>query len=267
MDFRHTEIRAWLRTLVLNVLGTFSSPAPCVVILNAHMIDWHHDNDADGERFGRLLEKLHRQCDFVNFEEAVRMIVNREEVKKCTVAFTFDDGWRDCYTQIAPQLEKYGANAMFFINPNAADAAEKNDEAYLENFTVNTTKSPGKHLMTWTQIKDLQRRGFLFGAHTLDHYCINDGNIKELKRQICDCRTRIEEKLGVDCDCFAFPYGRLEHANPLSIDLACQTYSYVFSSADHKHYFSYGGKVINRRHFEPFWPVKHVMYFLSCKKK
>lgn len=67
---------------------------------------------------------------------------------------------------------------------------------------MNTTKSSDKHPMTWAQIKDLQDRGFLFGAHTLDHYCINDNNIEELEHQIGDCRkviinisSHMEEKL------------------------------------------------------------------------
>ncbi|MCF2660287.1 polysaccharide deacetylase family protein [Parabacteroides distasonis] len=266
MDSIKSKLRSIIRTLFLSVAGSINKPAPYVCILNGHMVDWYHDNDKDGERFARLLAELHKYCDLVNFEDAVRMIVNQEKVERCTIAFSFDDGWRDCYTQIAPQLEKYGVNAMFFINPNFADAADNNDVAYMENFTVNTTKSPGKHPMTWAQIKDLQKRGFLFGAHTLDHYCINDNNIEELEHQIGDCRKVMEEKLGVPCEYFAFPYGRLEHANPASIDIACQYYKYVFSQSDHKHFFSYGGKVINRRHFEPFWPVSHVMYFLSTKR-
>lgn len=261
-----SAIRQNLRALLLSVLGTFKRPASYIHILNGHMIDWHHDNDADGERFAKQLNELHKYCDFVKFEDAVRMIINHEEVNRSTVAFTFDDGWRDCYTQIAPQLEKYGVNAMFFINPNFVDACEKGDAAYIENFTVNITKSPGKHSMTWEQIKDLQKRGFLFGAHTLDHYCIANDNIAELEHQICDCRYVIEEKIGVPCEHFAFPFGRLEHANPKSIEIACKHYKYVYSQSDHTHFFSYGGKVINRRHFEPFWPVKHIFYFLSCKR-
>ena len=259
-------LRTNLRSIFLSAIGSFKKPAPYVVILNGHMVNWNHDNDADGERFALQLRELHKYCDFVNFEDAVRMIINQEKVERCTVAFTFDDGWRDCYTQIAPQLEKYGVNAMFFINPNFADAADNNDVAYMENFTVNTTKSPGKHPMTWAQIKELQDRGFLFGAHTLDHYCINDNNIEELEHQIGDCRKVIEKKLGVPCEHFAFPYGRLEHANPASIDIACKHYKYVFSQSDHRHFFSFGGKVINRRHFEPFWPASHVKFCLSFNR-
>lgn len=139
---------------------------------------------------------MHKYCDFVNFEDAVMMILKGEKVSRPKVAFSFDDGWRDCYTQIAPQLDKYGVNAMFFINPNFADAADINDEAYIENFTVNTTKSPGKFPMTWKQMKELQERGYLFGAHTMDHYCINDNNIEELEHQIGDCKKVMEAKLG-----------------------------------------------------------------------
>ena len=259
-------LRTIVRSMILSTIGSFKEPAPYVVILNGHMVDWHHDNDADGERFAKLLAELHKDCDFVNFEDAVRMIENHEQVSKTTVAFTFDDGWRDCYTQIAPQLVKYGVNAIFFINPNFADAADNNDEAYIENFTVNTTKSPGKHPMTWAQIKELVARGFLMGAHTMDHYNINDDNVEELEHQIGDCKKIMEEKLGVPCDYFAFPFGRLEHANPMSVDIALKYYKYVFSQSDHRHFFSYSGKVINRRHFEPFWPVSHVKFFLSHKR-
>jgi peptidoglycan/xylan/chitin deacetylase (PgdA/CDA1 family) len=231
------------------------------------MIDWNHDDEDDGKRFAALLGKLHEKCDFVNFETAVRMVVNHENVNRPTIAFSFDDGWRDCYTQIAPQLERFGVNAMFFVNPNFADAADNNDKDYIDNFTVNTTKSPGKHPMTWEQMKDLQKRGFLIGAHTMDHYCINDDNSEVLEHQIGECKKVIEDRLGLSCDYFAFPYGRLEHANSASIEIACKHYKYVFSQSDYKNYFSFGGKVINRRHFEPFWPVNHVKYFISCKKR
>lgn len=266
MNNSYSYLRNKLRHVFLDFFGALSKPSPYVHILNGHMVDWNHDNEADGLRFEELLKALRSSCDFVNFEDAVSLIINHERVNKPIVAFSFDDGWRDCYTQIAPQLEKYGVNAMFFVNPNFADAAENCDYSYIENFTVNTTKSPGKLPMTWEQMRDLQKRGFLIGAHTMDHYCINDDNIAELEYQIGNCKKVIESRLGTLCDYFAFPYGRLEHANPKSIDIACRHYKYVFSQSDYKHYYSFNGKVINRRHFEPFWPVNHVNYFLSCKK-
>lgn len=262
-----SKCREVVRACILDFMSLFCKPAPCVYILNGHLINRNHETDADGEHFGSLLAEIHKYCDFVNFEDALHLILERKQVSRCTIAFTFDDGWRDCYTQIVPQLEKYGINAMFFINPNFPDAADRNDTEYIENFTVNVTKSPGKSPMTWNQMKDLQRRGFLFGAHTMDHYCINDDNEAELEHQIGDCKRIMEEKFGTACEHFAFPYGRLEHANPKSIEIACKHYKYVYSQSDYKHFFSYGGKVINRRHFEPYWPARHLFYFLSHNRK
>lgn len=256
-------LRTFLRNSFLSIAGSFCKPAPFVHILNGHMVDWHHDDDADGERFGRLLAKLHEHCDFVNFDEAIRMIRGGERVERCTLAFSFDDGFRDCYTQIAPQLERYGVNAMFFVNPNFIDAGEQGDTQYIKHFTEEVVMSPGKKPMTWEQIRQLQQRGFLFGAHTLDHYSINDANIDELERQIGDCRRVIEQQLGTPCPYFAFPYGRIADANPRSIEMACLHYDYVFSQSDYRHFFSFAGRVINRRHFEPFWPASNVKYFLS----
>lgn len=259
--------RQFIRRIVLNFLGTYSSPSSCVHILNGHMVDWHHDDNSDGERFSKLLFELSKYCDFVNFQDAVKKIENKETVDKPTVAFSFDDGWRDCYTQIAPQLEKYGVNAAFFINPNFVNATESNDVSYIKDFTDNITKSPGKYSLTWMQIKELHNKGFVIGAHTLDHKRIDQINSVELIHQLCDCKNEIEKHIDGPCDYFAIPYGNYKHVSISSINVACDCYKYVFSQCDHKHYFSFEGRVLNRRHFEPFWPIKHVMYFLSANRK
>lgn len=260
------NIRQFARYLYLSVAGRFSKPSPYVHILNGHMISRNTGREEDMKRYERLLEALHKDCDFVNFQDAVQLIVNKVNVKRPTVAFTFDDGFDDCYYFIAPVIEKFGVNAMFFINPNFTDAAEKRDEDYILNFTENTTLSPGKRPMTWGQIKELQKRGFLFGAHTMDHYMINHGSNDDLEYQIVECKRVIEEKLGCACDYFAWPYGQFKHTNNEAVELACKTYKYVFSQSDHKHFFSFNGKVINRRHAEAWWPISHVRYFISCKR-
>lgn len=262
----YDRARSFARARVLDVMGMFAKPSPYVYILGGHMADWHHDKVSDGLRFGRMLDDLSKCCDLVDFEKAVELIVTGEKVNKSTIAFTFDDGWRDCYTQLAPQLEKHGVNAAFFINPNAADAIDNHNSDYLIQFTDEVTLCPGKVPMGWTEIKDLKNRGFVIGAHTMDHFLTAKDNPKELDYQIKICKSVIEERLGESCDYFAWPYGRLEHTSPYAVDLACKTYKYVFSQSNDRQYLSCNGRVINRRHFEPFWPVSHVKYFLSLSR-
>lgn len=254
------NVRQFVRNLILDFLGAGAKPTLGVHILNGHRIALENPTPVV---FRKLLKGLSSQVRFIGFEEAVELITTHAPVSEVLVAFSFDDGLEECYTQIAPVLEEFGVKAAFFINPNFVEG----NASYIERFATDTVKTPGKKPMNWQQIEELRERGHVIGAHTLDHYNINDDNRAELERQIGECRTVIEGRLGVPCLYFAFPFGRLEHANSMSIDIAAAHYPYVFSQSDYKHYFSYSGRVINRRHFEPDWNIKHVIYFLSCRKQ
>ncbi|MBQ8713265.1 MAG: polysaccharide deacetylase family protein [Prevotella sp.] len=253
-----TTLRAFARNRVLDFLGTLAKPANGIHILNGHRVQ----QEKEPETFRALLLKLRESVRFVRIEDAVQGICRHDTPDVPLVAFTFDDGFMECYDTFAPVLEEFNTNALFFVNPNYVDG----DEAYIRNFNENIVMTPGKRPMRWQQLKELQQRGHLIGAHTMDHYMINSNRQDILEYQIAACRTAIEQQLGTPCEYFAFPYGKLTHANRQSIDIACNTYRYVFSQSDYKHYFSFNGQVINRRHFEPFWPYRHVSYFLSCNK-
>lgn len=258
----YKTIRKVIRSAIVGTLGLIRKPKNHIHILNGHMINWNEPQEKSMEHFRGILSKLKEECSFVMAQDAVSMILDSKRVDKPTLAFTFDDGFEDCYTHIAPVLDEFGVNAIFFINPNFVEPKKE----YIDVF-LRTTCSPNKRPLTWKQLKDLQARGYIIGAHTMDHYMINSDDMAELEHQIGDCKKIIEEKLGTPCEYFAFPFGRLEHANSKAIDIACKHYKYVFSQSDYKHYFSFDGRVINRRHFEPFWPYSHTRFFISFDKK
>lgn len=256
-------MRAFIRKNLLDCLGLFSRPAKGVHILNGHMLSREQSSPFARNHFFQQLKQLQKYVRFIPIEQAVKLITTQSEPDSPLVAFTFDDGFEECYSDIAPILEDFGVNAAFFINPNFVEG----DDQYIAYFTQKRVLTPGKRPMRWREIKDLHRRGHIIGAHTMDHWMINSNDNNELKYQIGKCKSRIENKLSAPCHYFAFPYGRPEHVNIRTIHLASQYYSYIFSQSDYKHYFSFNGRVINRRHFEPFWPVSHLYYFLSCHKK
>ena len=253
------KLRQVLRTMFLSGAGMVKKPAPGIHILGGHRIE----DEAEPETFRRMVRDLAKYVKFVRFEDAVRMIEAGKIPSEPLVAFAFDDGFMECYEVFAPVLEEMGTNAVFFVNPNYVEG----DGEYIDNFNENIVLTAGRRPMRWKHLKELSERGFVIGAHTMDHYMINSDDEKVLEYQINTCKPVIEEHIGKVCDNFAFPYGKLTHANRKSIDIACETYRHVFSLSDYKEYYSFGGKVINRRHFEPFWPVSHVKYFLSCRKR
>lgn len=252
--------RQFLRNIFLSCAGFNAKPAPGIHILNAHRIK---TEDETPETFRCVLRYLSKHAQLIKIEEAVQMIVEKKIVDKPYIAFTFDDGFMECYTHYAPVLEEFHINGMFFINPNYAEG----DDSYIQNFNNNVVMTPKKRPMKWEHIKELHQRGHIIGAHTMDHFMINSNDEEKLKYQIVNCKFVIEEHLHTSCNYFAFPYGKLSQANQKSIDIAVNTYAFVFSQSDYKNYFSFNGKVINRRHFEPFWPISHIKYFLSCHKK
>lgn len=255
----YSYLRTLARNSFLSFISAFVHPVKGIHILNGHMVS---RTMPEGHIFPRQLNQLKKHCTFIKIEEAVRLIEQKREVDDILVAFTFDDGFKECADLIAPALEAVGTNALFFVNPNFVEG----DTDYIRNFTENIVMTPGKLPMDWETLRKLQDRGHIIGAHTLDHYMINDDDREELEYQIGHCKTVLESRLHKPCEYFAFPFGRLEHANPASIEIATHYYKHIFSQSDYKHYFSFGGKVINRRHFEPFWPVSHVKYFISHHK-
>lgn len=253
------NLRSSLRGKVLDFLGSFAKPAPGVHILNGHRLINTEDSV---NLFKIVLEHLSKNALLICPDEAVILIKEKANVDKPMIAFSFDDGFSECYSHFAPALEDFGIRGLFFINPNYVEG----DDQYIELFNKNCVHTQGKKPMRWYHVEELNKRGHIIGAHTLDHVMIKGNDEKALKHQIVDCKQIIEKHIGKECDYFAFPYGRLDNVDETAIFIACENFKFVFSQSNYKHYYSFNDRVINRRHFEPFWPLNHIDYFLSCKK-
>jgi len=195
----------------------------------------------------------------VRIEDSVEQIKRKITITDCLVSLTYDDGFEECYSIIAPALEEFKTNGAFFINGGFVNG----DDNYKENFTRYTVKVMGKKPMTWQQIKQLHIRGHIIGSHTLDHLNMNSTNYKLIDFQIKKNKQLIEECTNKPCDYFAFPFGQFRHINNETLRLSEKYHKYIFSATDYRNYYSFNGRVINRRHLESEWPRPHIKYFLS----
>lgn len=254
--------RSFLRAKYLSAAGVFRKISPGIHVLNGHVIGM--GRGANHDRFRLLLRKLSRVADFIRIEDACRLIAERREVGRPMIAFTFDDGFEDCYTDIAPVLEEFNTNALFFVNPNFA----KGSQAYIDNFLkLKVPDIPPRRPMSADMIRDLSSRGFVIGAHTLDHERLVSQDVTFLDAQIKGCRAAVEDISGAPCEYFAWTYGGYGDISNVAIRMALDTYSIIFSSDQYPWYTSHAGRIINRRHFECDWPFPHVQYFLSTKRR
>ncbi len=253
--------RSVLRAAVLGAAGRVSGISRSVHILNGHIIGPKGMQSQAG--FRQLLWGLSKEARLTRIEEACDLISGQSDVDQPHIAFTFDDGFEDCYRYIAPVLEEFGINGAFFINPGFVYG----DEKYRNEFYARAVPNiPARPPMTAGMILELAARGHVVGAHTTDHIRMTSTDPGIIDKQIVQCRAAVESITDRPCKWFAWTYGKYPDISTLALDAALSTYEAVFSSDGYERYCHQDVRVLNRRHFECDWPATHVRYFLSRKR-
>ena len=102
------------------------------------------------------------------------------------VMLTFDDGWSNQYEYAYPLLSKYNMKGVFYIYTQPIGAPA---------------------FLTWNQIIEMQQSGMIIGSHSLTHPFLKKVDDDQLRHEIIDSKTTLEEKLGTPIKDFAAPYG------------------------------------------------------------
>lgn len=66
---------------------------------------------------------------------------------------------------------------------------------------------PRERCLSWSRIRALADKGWLIGAHSMDHPCLGRCSASEQRDQIETSKKTIEDRVGKPCNLFAFPYG------------------------------------------------------------
>ncbi len=108
------------------------------------------------------------------------------------VVLTFDDGYRDFYTDAYPVLEKYGLSATVFL-PTA--------------FVGQTTRQFNERsCMTWREVNELSAWGITFGSHTVNHPELRVLPRDRVQDELRRSREVLQDRLGQSVDSFSYPY-------------------------------------------------------------
>lgn len=108
------------------------------------------------------------------------------------VLITFDDGYRNFYTEAWPVLRRHGYTATMFL-PTAYIAEERRS-------------FKGQECLTWGEVRELHAEGVEFGSHTVSHPRLVDLGWNEIEAELADSKSRIEDNLQVRVTTFAYPY-------------------------------------------------------------
>jgi peptidoglycan/xylan/chitin deacetylase (PgdA/CDA1 family) len=126
---------------------------------------------------------------------------------------TFPDGHVESWSD-QKQLERVSKNWIEFMK--TLPQAEK--QIYVENLPVLLGASvPAgffqKLMMDWTQVREMQKGGIEFGAHTMHHPILTRISLEGVREEVVGSKSRIEEELGKQVLGFAYPNGQASDLN------------------------------------------------------
>ncbi|HWO43875.1 MAG TPA: polysaccharide deacetylase family protein [Candidatus Eisenbacteria bacterium] len=153
------------------------------------------------ELFRRAMGRLHAAGYKTLEPKALARCLSGEAFPERSFAVTFDDGYQSVYDQAFPVLQRYGFSATVFL------ATGEN------NGVPGGRRLPsmsGRTMLSWGEIREMQRCGIEVGAHTQTHADLTRLSDARVEAEISGCRRIIEDALGAPPDSFAYPYGRYD---------------------------------------------------------
>jgi len=127
----------------------------------------------------------------LGLREALDALASGADLSKAVV-LTFDDGYRDFYTEAFPVLRQCGFTATLFL---ATDRI-RNIRARIE----------GADYLTWKEVRELGAEGIFIGSHTVTHPDLRSLDPDELEYELGRSKELIEDRLGFAVEAFSYPH-------------------------------------------------------------
>jgi peptidoglycan/xylan/chitin deacetylase (PgdA/CDA1 family) len=114
-----------------------------------------------------------------------------------SVVITFDDAFRNFYTQAFPLVCKYGFKATLFV-----------PSGLVGRYSSVLGAEP---FMNWSEIREVCRYGVEIGSHTVTHPNLYLSSSAVLQEEVKASKEDIEDNIGEPVRSFAYPYAFPEH--------------------------------------------------------
>lgn len=166
-----------------------------VMILCYHRVGaGKREIDVPRYRFAEQLEAIVAAGDAVSLDGAL-------SGRTGGVVLTFDDGFRDFYDVVLPQLVDAEVPALLYLATSFVGAGDPRSGVGPDD------------ALTWSMLEEVVSTGLVtIGSHTHRHVDLSRVTEQEAEDEMGHSKGLIEDKLGRPCNHFAFPWGKTSPA-------------------------------------------------------
>jgi peptidoglycan/xylan/chitin deacetylase (PgdA/CDA1 family) len=130
--------------------------------------------------------EFEREIAYLTSHERVRTLDDVLEEGGGGVVLTFDDGTPDFHEYVIPMLERYRVPATLYLATRLAESGAG---------------------VTWDQLANGVQTGLVtVGSHTHTHADLSRATESEAREEMRQSKDLIEDRLGVECRHFAYPW-------------------------------------------------------------
>lgn len=189
----------------------------------------------------------------VSLADIEQHLYSKQPLPKNPVVITLDDGFEDNYIHAFPILSKHQIPATVFLASGCMEST---------NHWMTHRGFPARKMLTWQQIREMDKYNIAFGAHTVTHPKLPELDTESAAYEIATSKKIIEDNLGKACKHFAYPYGLFNTENRDGVEatgytLACSTRS-GFNNAERDPFVLHRIEVYGN---DPWWKLKQKMTF------
>lgn len=108
----------------------------------------------------------------------------------------------------SPAARLEAAQKIMQLLRTLPEAQRQRCRAELESRAILPSSVLSGRMLTWDQVRAMDRAGISFGSHTMSHRVVGRLRPEEARHELLESRRIIEERLGHSIDTFAFPFGQ-----------------------------------------------------------
>jgi peptidoglycan/xylan/chitin deacetylase (PgdA/CDA1 family) len=150
-------------------------------------------------RFERQMLYLKRRgFEFLTASEMIERFLNDGRFPERSISITFDDGWKDNYTNAFPIMKKLSIKATIFLVPDVIGKVTD---------TVTAEGEGAREHLSNDDVLEMSVAGIEMASHSMSHKLFDRIDEQEISNEIMHSKAAIEDLVQKECKTLAYPAG------------------------------------------------------------